>query len=508
MSRTRAVLPPTAAMHEAIETPRGALTHATERPRTPSLPAQGRHYLTDLEMYNATTRSWARRASMSVARTHPGLACVRERTLLVMGGYGAIGEAPYDGMGPLTSSEEYDPASDRWYVRSGMPSARYHVTTAAEPEGHVFVAGGYGTELGHLRAAYGAEGILATFECYDPWAAGWVRKAPLPFRAYGIGLTIFDCRPHCKVLAAGGHGVGGVFVRDAAVYNIQSGTWSVAHPLPTPRFGMTLLAAPDDTKAYAVGGYELKLTPPGLRSGSTSDASASAAAVHAAHADSVKRVTEYNLQTDGWWEVPATRQWRTANSFDWRHEQSIRARATAVTGRALRVQCAGRVHPSHNTSATPWDAVNLYVGVDEYRRPEPARCRHGRGLLGCLRGMGVQRDAFGNELPLNSRAQPYRIDYPPDWEAPLRLRPSECADCTLLLGDAAHNPDAPLASIAMASSLSIDSEPLTAPTPPDLYQSRQLLLRGLRNATADEIAAGVVGSRSGAYAAEPSPRQL
>ena len=136
---------------------------------------------------------------------------------------------------------------------------------------------------------------------------------------------------------------------------------------------MTLLAAPDDTKAYAIGGYELKLTPPGFGSDSTSGASASVAAVHAAHAESVKRVIEYNLETNGWWEVPATRQWRTANSFDWRHEQSIRARAIAVTERALRSHCAGRLHKSHNTSAAPWHALNLYVGVQEYQRPEPAR---------------------------------------------------------------------------------------------------------------------------------------
>ena len=58
----------------------------------------------------------------------------------------------------------YDPSTDRWFTRADAPSARYHVSVASEPGGHVFVAGGYGSEFGHSAAAYGTEGILPTFE--------------------------------------------------------------------------------------------------------------------------------------------------------------------------------------------------------------------------------------------------------------------------------------------------------------------------------------------------------
>jgi hypothetical protein len=161
-----------------------------------------REYLTSLEEFDTRTGTWQRRASMRIPRSHPGLACVRERTVLVFGGYGSVGEAPYDYEGPLSSAEEYDTASDTWFARADMPSARYFVTAASEASGHVFVAGGFGSEFGHTREAYGTEGVLATFERYDPYTAGWARMAPMPFAAYGVGLAVFDCRRGCKLIAA------------------------------------------------------------------------------------------------------------------------------------------------------------------------------------------------------------------------------------------------------------------------------------------------------------------
>ena len=62
------------------------------------------------------------------------------------------------------------------YVRDDAPSARYHATAASEPGGHVFVAGGWGSEHGHSAAAYGTEGLLPTLERFDPYAGVWVRR--------------------------------------------------------------------------------------------------------------------------------------------------------------------------------------------------------------------------------------------------------------------------------------------------------------------------------------------
>ena len=217
----------------------------------PGVGGARRTYLRTLEQYDAATRSWFRRAPMRTPRSHPLLGCVRERTLLVTGGFGTLGEAPHAYEGPLVSSEEYDPATDTWFERDDCPTARYHGAAASEPEGHVFVAGGWGATRGLSRAAYGTHRVLSAFDRYDPHSAVWVRKAPMPFAAYGLGLGIFDCSRRCLVLAAGGHLPDNSFSAAAALYDPRSGAWELVAPLPAPRFGLTILAQADEPHAYA-----------------------------------------------------------------------------------------------------------------------------------------------------------------------------------------------------------------------------------------------------------------
>ena len=47
----------------------------------------------------------------------------------------------------------------------------------------------------------------------------------------------------------------------------------------------------------------------------------------------------------------------------------------------------------------PMDSRTIYVPATELTLPEPQRCRHGRGHLGCLLGYGIQRDGLGRRLP-------------------------------------------------------------------------------------------------------------
>ena len=48
---------------------------------------------------------------------------------------------------------------------------------------------------------------------------------------------------------------------------------------------------------------------------------------------------------------------------------------------------------------------------------------------GCLTGVGIQRDEFGDEIALENRTLQPRLLYPPAWETPLQLSPNACADC-------------------------------------------------------------------------------
>ena len=437
------------------------------------LTGAGRRFLTTFEQYDTVTRTWLRRADMNVSRSHAGLACVRERTLLVVGGYGALGKAPWTYNGPLVSSEEYDPATDTWFPRADAPSARYHFATASEPNGHVFVAGGFGTSLGLSKEAYGTEGVLDAFERYDPYSGVWVRKEPMPFAAYGLGLAVFDCARRCLVIAAGGHLAAGGFTDDAAIYDPRAGEWRLVAPMPARRYGLTLLAQHDEPHAYATGGYELRLTTPFVaeaaaaeRTGAAANASTSddpssnegsgpddpagppsnpwtpppppppppgagaAAAAVDTHLPSLLSVFQYSVDADSWWVVPSVRQWELVEAFDWRHRQTIAARTSAVADQIVYgANDPERVRDEWNVTQRPWSARNLYVGVHEFMRPEPDRCQHGRNHLGCLTGVGVQRDDFGNEIGLENRTMPPRVMYPLAWEPPLGLDPEACTDC-------------------------------------------------------------------------------
>ena len=467
-----------------------------------------RKYLTSLEQYDTATRSWLRRASMRIPRSHPGLACVRERTLIAVGGYGSIGVPPFNGEGPLISSEEYDLDTDRWFTRADAPSARYHASAASEPGGHVFIAGGYGSEFGHSAAAYGTEGILATLERWDPYSGQWTRKAPMPYAAYGIGLAVFDCDRRCKLIAAGGYGIGGVFVRDSAVYDPLLDAWRVAAQLPARRFGVTLLAWPSGPTANAVGGYELSINPQpsatarGDGTARTASASgndggvteaeaqaamaAARAATMAIHGNTLKSVFEYHIDADAWWVVPSHRIWQLVDAFDWRYrpivDAAIQREAEYVMTRLLP---QSRINTFWNLTETdgPATAMNRYVGVAEYSRPEPARCRHGRGYLGCYRGIGMQRDEYGTEVPILERAKPDRRYYDDVWFPPLRLQPNQCTDCTLLLDPAFYpNIRAQLPPDEAAAVVPREDAPPELPDEPDIFKETMIRINQTRQA--------------------------
>ena len=100
-----------------------------------------------------------------------------------------------------------------------------------------------------------------------------------------------------------------------------------------------------------------------------------------------------------------------------------------------------------------WSARNLYVGVDSV----PARSPRAAGTAcggRCLRGIESSATS-GNEIPPINRSQPERTNYPPVWDAPLKLSPHACTDCVLLLDD------------------QMDQEP-TLPPEPDYYKIARL----------------------------------
>src|SRR4051812_19981767 len=94
----------------------------------------------------ALANTWATRAAMPTARSGMGLAAAADGSLYAIGGINGV---------PLTTVEQYDPATNAWTPRAPLPTARYLLGAAAAPNGKLYAIGGYNG------------GYLATVEEYD-----------------------------------------------------------------------------------------------------------------------------------------------------------------------------------------------------------------------------------------------------------------------------------------------------------------------------------------------------
>ena len=83
---------------------------------------------------------------------------------------------------------------------------------------------------------------------------------------------------------------------------------------------------------------------------------------------------------------------------------------------------------------------------------------------GCLTGVGIQRDEFGDEIALENRTLQPRLLYPPAWETPLQLSPNACADCINLAA-----PTTVVNADGSTSAVFEPGEPPGSPDDPDEY---------------------------------------
>ena len=123
--------------------------------------------------------------------------------------------------------------------------------------------------------------------------------------------------------------------------------------------------------------------------------------------------------------------------------------------------------------------LNSQVGVSALSRVG----RHGRGYLGCYRGIGMQRDEYGTEVPILERAKPDRRYYDDVWFPPLRLQPNQCTDCTLLLDPAFYpNIRAQLPPDEAAAVVPREDAPPELPDEPDIFKETMIRINQTRQA--------------------------
>ena len=114
----------------------------------------------------------------------------------------------------------------------------------------------------------------------------------------------------------------------------------------------------------------------------------------------------------------------------------------------------------------------------------------------------MQRDEYGTEVPILERSKPDRRAYEPVWHAPLRLSPSECTDCTLLL-DPAFYPSlrAQLPEEEAAAVTPRDDAPPELPDEIDIFQETMIRINATRQAALLAEAARIAMEEEDAAAA-------
>ena len=140
----------------------------------------------DLLVYDPSANAWTPKAPMPTPRNHFTLTAAGGK-LYAIGG--RIGHAFVSGWSvPAAANEEYDPATDRWRLRSPLPSRR-SAHAAVEVNGKVHVLGGEEWQ-GFMS------GVHRTHEVYDPQTNRWAVSAPMRTPRHGfvagtVGNRIF-----------------------------------------------------------------------------------------------------------------------------------------------------------------------------------------------------------------------------------------------------------------------------------------------------------------------------
>ena len=185
--------------------------------------------------YDPATNTWSTKAGMPTKRSRAASGVMAGK-LYVAGGHDFSGNT----LVLLANLEAYDPASNSWTTLAAMPTARS--------------AAGGGVVNGILYVVGGAIGTNAsvpvgTVEAYDPATNTWTTKAPMPTPRYMVGVAVVGN----TLYAIGGHGPdSGNLVTTVEAYDPATNTWSTMAAMPTPRahFGIAEVGG----TIYVIGG--------------------------------------------------------------------------------------------------------------------------------------------------------------------------------------------------------------------------------------------------------------
>lgn len=182
--------------------------------------------------------TWTKKADMPTARYGLSTSVV-DMKIYAIGG-AIFGALPNGGQGPipLPSVEEYNPVSDIWTKKAGMPNPRSHLSSSVV-NGKIYAVGGLNMNINVA---------LATVEEYDPKTDTWTKKADMPTPRSGLSTSAVNGR----IYAIGGWSK--VFAELSAVeeYDPETDTWTKKADMPTSRGGLSTSVV--NSNIYVIGG--------------------------------------------------------------------------------------------------------------------------------------------------------------------------------------------------------------------------------------------------------------
>ncbi|MDE2293781.1 MAG: hypothetical protein KGL53_17120, partial [Elusimicrobia bacterium] len=156
-------------------------------------------------------------SSLTHAENDPAGAAVGGRFYVVSGNAGAS---------PDSWNQEYDPVTNAWTQRAGIPHPRQGARAAAVG-GQLYVIGGYNA-------------VPVSFnDSYDPESDAWTPHAPLPTARQNTGVAVVGS----TIYVLGGNGGSGTAVCEA--YDVDDDSWTARPAMPVVH---------DDAAAAVLGG--------------------------------------------------------------------------------------------------------------------------------------------------------------------------------------------------------------------------------------------------------------
>lgn len=200
--------------------------------------------------------SWTQMEPMSQARAYLGVAVVNGKIYAIGGDNGqetascSTGRAMTNN--EVNCTEEYNPKTDTWTMKTDMPTARARFGTAVYDD-RIYCVGGYnganvfvGPEDWNWKTEYYD---VAANEIYDTVTDTWQTANPLPTPRYAAATNIVNG----KIYVIGGHTMRDLYaaLRITEVYNTETDSWTTkaSAPLPVPSSASAVI----DNKIYVLG---------------------------------------------------------------------------------------------------------------------------------------------------------------------------------------------------------------------------------------------------------------